>query len=83
VPGAERRQLAYLDDLTTAGTVGSGHTNPADYAGLTHAALSAPSGVPGIQNHPELYTRGVDLEGTLWTVNGPNLHVPATGNQGL
>ncbi|MEV6283002.1 tannase/feruloyl esterase family alpha/beta hydrolase [Kribbella sp. NPDC051770] len=26
-----------------------------------------------LENHPELYTRGVDLEGTLWTANGPNL----------
>ena len=25
-----------------------------------------------LENHPELYTRGVDLEGTLWTVDGPN-----------
>ncbi|MEU4193383.1 tannase/feruloyl esterase family alpha/beta hydrolase [Kribbella sp. NPDC026611] len=26
-----------------------------------------------LENNPELYTRGVDLEGTLWTVDGPNL----------
>ncbi|MEU4289962.1 tannase/feruloyl esterase family alpha/beta hydrolase [Kribbella sp. NPDC026596] len=49
VPGAEYQELARLDDLTTAGTVASGHTNPADYAGLTQAGLPAPSGVPGIQ----------------------------------
>lgn len=49
VPGAEYQELAHLDDLTTAGTVASGHTNPADYAGLTHAGLASPSGVPGIQ----------------------------------
>jgi hypothetical protein len=49
VPGAEYQQLAHLDDLTTAGTVASGHTNPADYAGLTHSGLPQQSDVPGIQ----------------------------------
>jgi tannase/feruloyl esterase len=49
VPGAQYRVVACLDDLTTAGTVGSGHTNPADYAGLTHAGLPQQSGVPGVQ----------------------------------
>ncbi|MFF0338261.1 tannase/feruloyl esterase family alpha/beta hydrolase [Kribbella sp. NPDC004875] len=49
VPDAEHQEVAQLDDLTTAGTVGSGHTNPADYAGLTHAGLPAHSGVPGVQ----------------------------------
>ncbi|MFI5712856.1 tannase/feruloyl esterase family alpha/beta hydrolase [Kribbella sp. NPDC051620] len=49
VPGAQYRVVACLDDLTTAGTVASGHTNPADYAGLTHAGLPQQSGVPGVQ----------------------------------
>lgn len=49
VPGAEYQQIAHLDDLTTAGTVASGHTNPADYAGLTHSGLPRQSGVPGVQ----------------------------------
>ncbi|MFG1814249.1 prolyl oligopeptidase family serine peptidase [Kribbella sp. NPDC049174] len=49
VPGAEYQQVAHLDDLTTAGTVASGHTNPADYAGLTHSGLPQQSGVPGVQ----------------------------------
>ncbi|HEY0691768.1 MAG TPA: tannase/feruloyl esterase family alpha/beta hydrolase, partial [Kribbella sp.] len=49
VPGAAYQQSACLPDLTTAGTVASGHTNPADYAGLTHAALPQQSGVPGLQ----------------------------------
>jgi hypothetical protein len=49
VPGAEYQQVAHLDDLTTAGTVPSGHTNPADYAGLTHSGLPQQSGVPGVQ----------------------------------
>jgi hypothetical protein len=49
VPGAAYHQSACLQDLTTAGTVASGHTNPADYAGLTHAGLPQQSGVPGIQ----------------------------------
>src|SRR5438874_110695 len=49
VPGAEYQQVAQLDDLTTAGTVASGHTNPADYAGLTHSGLPQQSGVPWVQ----------------------------------
>jgi len=49
VPGAEYEELAHLDDLSTTGTAVSGHTNPADYAGTTHAGLPAPPGVPGVQ----------------------------------
>jgi hypothetical protein len=49
VPGAEYQLSACLDDLTTTGTVVSGHTVQADWAGLTAAGLPAPSGVPGIQ----------------------------------
>ncbi|HEY0470395.1 MAG TPA: tannase/feruloyl esterase family alpha/beta hydrolase [Kribbella sp.] len=49
VPGAEYQVVACLDDLTTAGTVASGHTNPGDYAGLTHAGIPQQSGVPGVQ----------------------------------
>lgn len=49
VPMAEHQEVSCLDDLTTAGTVASGHTVPADWAGLTHAALPQQSGVPGIQ----------------------------------
>ncbi|MCY0943311.1 3-hydroxybutyrate oligomer hydrolase family protein [Streptomyces sp. H34-S5] len=49
VPGAERHDKSCLDELTTAGTVASGHTDKADWAGLTPAALAVPSGVPGIQ----------------------------------
>ncbi|ADB30022.1 hypothetical protein Kfla_0917 [Kribbella flavida DSM 17836] len=49
VPGAEYQQVACLADLTTTGTVASGHTNPADYAGLTHTGLPSPAGVPGVQ----------------------------------
>ncbi|ALO13321.1 hypothetical protein AQF52_7735 [Streptomyces venezuelae] len=49
VPGAEHQQAACLDELTTAGTVASGHTDPADWAGLTPKDLAVPSGVPGIQ----------------------------------
>ncbi|MEU9011919.1 prolyl oligopeptidase family serine peptidase [Streptomyces sp. NPDC048479] len=49
VPGAERQEAACLGELTTAGTVASGHTDPADWAGLTPAGLATPRGVPGIQ----------------------------------
>lgn len=49
VPGAEHQQADCLDELTTAGTVASGHTDPADWAGLTPKDLAVPSGVPGIQ----------------------------------
>ncbi|MFL6130551.1 MAG: tannase/feruloyl esterase family alpha/beta hydrolase [Mycobacteriales bacterium] len=49
VPGAQRQEVACLADLTTAGTVASGHTVPADYAGLTAAGTLNPTGVPGIQ----------------------------------
>lgn len=49
VPMAELATVACLDELTTAGTVGSGHTVPADWSGLTSTALPVPTGVPGIQ----------------------------------
>ncbi|MCQ8828590.1 3-hydroxybutyrate oligomer hydrolase family protein [Streptomyces malaysiensis] len=49
VPGAAHQQADCLDELTTAGTVASGHTDPADFAGLTPEDLPTPSGVPGIQ----------------------------------
>ncbi|MGW6917820.1 tannase/feruloyl esterase family alpha/beta hydrolase [Kitasatospora sp. NPDC054939] len=49
VPGAERTIGVCLDDLTTAATVASGHTDPADWAGLQAPGAVNPSGVPGIQ----------------------------------
>jgi hypothetical protein len=49
VPGAERQQAACLEELTTAGTSGTGHTDPADWAGLTPEKLPVPRGVPGVQ----------------------------------
>lgn len=49
VPAAELQQPACLADLTTAGTVASGHTDPADWAGLHPAGAVNPTGVPGIQ----------------------------------
>jgi len=49
VPGAEMQKQACLDDLTTAGTRVSGHTDPSDWAGLTPTAQKNPSGVPGLQ----------------------------------
>ncbi|MFG3254868.1 tannase/feruloyl esterase family alpha/beta hydrolase [Streptomyces sp. NPDC048172] len=49
VPGAERQRVACLDELTTAGTVASGHTDPADWEGLTPRDQPVPRGVPGVQ----------------------------------
>ena len=49
VPGAETQKQACLDDLTTAGTVLTGHTDPSDWAGLNASATRNPSGVPGLQ----------------------------------
>ncbi|MER8224310.1 tannase/feruloyl esterase family alpha/beta hydrolase [Streptomyces sp. NPDC094143] len=49
VPGAEHQRASCLAELTTAGTVASGHTDPADWAGLTPKDLAVPSGVPGVQ----------------------------------
>ena len=43
------QQKACLDDLTTAGTTLSGHTDPNDWAGLHAAGTENPTGVPGIQ----------------------------------
>src|SRR5689334_2935229 len=45
VPGAEYSETTCLQDLTTVG----GRTNPADYAGLTHAAFPQPKPVSGTQ----------------------------------
>ncbi|MFI9232747.1 tannase/feruloyl esterase family alpha/beta hydrolase [Streptomyces rimosus] len=49
VPSAAHQRASCLAELTTAGTVESGHTDPADWAGLTPKALAVPVGVPGIQ----------------------------------
>jgi hypothetical protein len=49
VPGAERFEVACLDDLTTAGTTRSGHTDPGDWSALHARDTRNPSGVPGTQ----------------------------------
>ena len=49
VPGAEVQKAACLDDLTTAGTTVTGHTNPNDWSGLHASGTRNPSGVAGIQ----------------------------------
>ncbi|WP_208542966.1 tannase/feruloyl esterase family alpha/beta hydrolase [Nocardioides euryhalodurans] len=49
VPRAEQQQVACLDDLTTAGTTVSGHTDPADWNGLHAPGTRNPTGVPGVQ----------------------------------
>jgi hypothetical protein len=49
VPGAELMISACLADLTTAATVGTGHSIAAEWAGLHPAGAVNPTGVPGIQ----------------------------------
>ncbi len=49
VPGAQHQVVTCLDDLTTTGTVRTGHTDPNDWAGLTQEALPVPDAVPGMQ----------------------------------
>ena len=49
VPGAHHQVVTCLDDLTTTGTVRTGHTDPDDWAGLTQEALPVPDAVPGMQ----------------------------------
>jgi hypothetical protein len=49
VPGAEMQKSACLDDLTTAGTSATGHTDPSDWESLHASATQNPSGVPGLQ----------------------------------
>jgi 3HB-oligomer hydrolase 3HBOH len=49
VPGAEKSVSTCLDDLTTTGTLASGHTVEADWAGLTSAGLPTYGRVPGVQ----------------------------------
>ncbi|WP_329056863.1 tannase/feruloyl esterase family alpha/beta hydrolase [Amycolatopsis sp. NBC_01488] len=49
VPGAEKSVSVCLDDLTTTGTLASGHTVEADWAGLTSAGLPTYAPVPGVQ----------------------------------
>ncbi|MDN3352093.1 tannase/feruloyl esterase family alpha/beta hydrolase [Actinomadura sp. DC4] len=49
VPGAAYQVGACLPDLTTAGTVADGHSDPAQWAGLQPAGARNPSGVPGTQ----------------------------------
>ncbi|WSY16180.1 tannase/feruloyl esterase family alpha/beta hydrolase [Embleya sp. NBC_00896] len=49
VPGAEHVIGACLADLTTAGTIASRHTDPADWAGLEAPGTINPSGVKGVQ----------------------------------
>ncbi len=49
VPHAEVQETSCLDDLTTAGTTATGHTDPADWGGLHAPGTRNPTGVPGIQ----------------------------------
>ena len=49
VPGAAQQDLACLEDLSTRGTLLSGHTERDDWDGLSAADTKNPSGFPGIQ----------------------------------
>jgi|tagenome__1003787_1003787.scaffolds.fasta_scaffold20944051_2 hypothetical protein len=49
VPGAQLQISACLADLTTAATVGTGHSIAAEWAGLQPAGAVNPTGIPGIQ----------------------------------
>ena len=49
VPAAERQQKSCLNDLTTAGTKKTGHTNESDWSGLHAKETRNPTGVAGIQ----------------------------------
>jgi hypothetical protein len=50
VPGAERADVACLDDLTTRGTVVTGHTDQSDWEGLNARGTQNPPGpIPGLQ----------------------------------
>ncbi|TQS24801.1 3-hydroxybutyrate oligomer hydrolase family protein [Microbispora sp. KK1-11] len=49
VPGAQKQVIACLDDLTTKGTLASGHTDQSDWSGLNSPGAVNPSGVPGMQ----------------------------------
>ncbi len=49
VPGAEHVEQSCLDDLTTTGTLRTGHTVQADWAGLTSVGLPVVGAVPGVQ----------------------------------
>ncbi|GAB3907969.1 3-hydroxybutyrate oligomer hydrolase family protein [Microbispora bryophytorum] len=49
VPGAQKQVTACLDDLTTKGTLVSGHTDPSDWSGLNSPGAVNPGGVPGLQ----------------------------------
>ncbi|XVQ84901.1 3-hydroxybutyrate oligomer hydrolase family protein [Microbispora siamensis] len=49
VPGAQKQVIACLDDLTTKGTLASGHTDQSDWSGLNSTGAVNPSGVPGMQ----------------------------------
>ncbi|MEV4296936.1 3-hydroxybutyrate oligomer hydrolase family protein [Microbispora rosea] len=49
VPGAQKQVTACLDDLTTKGTLVSGHTDQSDWSGLNSPGAVNPGGVPGMQ----------------------------------
>src|SRR5215211_5507652 len=68
VPGAENQECSYLDDLTTAGTLSTGHTNVNDWHGLHAQGTLNPRGVPGLQIDGYFPDKSLTTKATQYSV---------------